>query len=242
MLFLLLSFAAGLLTVLAPCVLPVLPIIIGGTIGDHAHRNPVVITASLAVAVVAFTLILKVSTLFVNIPELLWHSISGIIIIGFGVITVFPTLWERLSARFAFGNSADKLLSGAVRSKSRSSDILLGLALGPVFSSCSPTYFVILADVLPKSFAAGLVDLIVYAIGLSLGLLELCYLGKRAIGKAAWAANPHGVFKRSIGVIFLLVGVMIATGFDRTIQTYAADHGYFDTTRVEQFLLERTIN
>ena len=66
MFLLFVSFIAGVLTVLAPCILPLLPVIIGGAAQNHERRNPYIITASLAVAVVLFTLLLKFSTLLIN--------------------------------------------------------------------------------------------------------------------------------------------------------------------------------
>ena len=63
------SFIAGVLTILAPCVLPLLPIIIGGSLTEKSIKRPIIITVSLALSIVLFTLILKVSTAFITIPE-----------------------------------------------------------------------------------------------------------------------------------------------------------------------------
>ena len=65
MLLLLISFIAGVLTILAPCVLPLLPVIIGGSISGKTKEKsrPYIIAASLAASLVVFTLLLKLSTL-----------------------------------------------------------------------------------------------------------------------------------------------------------------------------------
>lgn len=233
-----LSFIAGILTVLAPCILPLLPVIIGGSIG-HTKRNPLVITASLAVAVVVFTLLLKFSTALIDIPQQVWSVLSGTIIIFFGLVSIFPEWWERLSIRFNFGGKSNELLTEAAEKKQWWGDILLGAALGPVFSSCSPTYFVILATVLPQSLAAGIVHLIAYALGLSLILLVISYAGQRFVKRIQWAADPRGWFKRGLGVLFVLVGIFIMTGADKQLQVYILDKGFFDVTKIEQKLLER---
>jgi sulfite exporter TauE/SafE len=114
---------------------------------------------------------------------------------------------------------------------------MMGAALGPVFSSCSPTYFVILATVLPQSFGVGLVYLGVYAAGLSIILLLISYLGQKFVKKVEWASNPNGIFKRGLGVVFILVGIFIITGFDKKIQTFILDKGYFNSTKIEDQLL-----
>lgn len=239
MTLLLISFIAGILTVLAPCVLPLLPIIIGGSVQGGRKRNPYVITASLAVAIVLFTLLLKFSTVFINIPQTVWSLISGIIIIIFGLISVFPQLWENINIKLGLSNRSDALLADSAKVKGHGSDILMGMSLGPVFSSCSPTYFLILATVLPRSFAAGLVYLIAYAIGLSLMLLLVSLLGQRFIQGARFAADPRGWFKRGLGVLFILVGILILTGKDKDLQTYLLQKGYYPTSALETSLLSR---
>ena len=53
---------------------------------------------------------------------------------------------------------------------------MVGLSLGPVFSSCSPTYAIILAVILPASFLTGLLNLFAYVLGLSIALLVIALL------------------------------------------------------------------
>ncbi|MFA6050709.1 MAG: cytochrome c biogenesis protein CcdA [Candidatus Paceibacterota bacterium] len=241
MAFLLLSFVAGLLTVLAPCVLPLLPVIIGGAAVDARSRwKPYVITASLAVSVVVFTLLLKFATLFINIPQYVWWWVSGAILIFFGLITLFPDTWEKVAAKgnLVIMRRSNELLATGAKKESFWGDIIIGASLGPVFSSCSPTYFVILATVLPQSFAMGFVDLVAYAIGLSLALLAIALLGQRLVGKLAGVSDPHGWVKKTLGVIFILVGIFVISGFSTAIQTYFLNSSSFDITKFETKLLQ----
>src|SRR6266568_113581 len=97
MTLLFISLIAGLLTVLAPCTISLLPVIVGGSIsGKPSLQKTVVVTTSLGLSVIFFTLILKVSTLFVNIPQSFWEFLSGIIITFIGCTMIFPGLWEKL--------------------------------------------------------------------------------------------------------------------------------------------------
>ena len=239
MFLLFISFVAGALTVLAPCILPVLPIIIGGAAQDHRRRNPYIITASLAVAVVLFTLLLKFSTLFINIPPQVWSYVSGVVIIFFGLITIFPNFWDKLNFKLGLSAGSDRILNSSAHQSGRLGDVLIGLSLGPVFSSCSPTYFLILAAVLPQSFGKGIADLIAYALGLSLVLLLVSLLGQKFIARAKVATNPRGIFKRSLGVLFILVGIFIFTGADKKLQVFLADHGWSGVSGIEQALLSK---
>lgn len=221
------SFVAGVLTILAPCVLPLLPIIVGGSVAqDRDWRRPLVIAGSLALSVIAFTLLLKASTSLLGIPQYVWQIIAGSLIILLGFVLLFPGLWDPLSSKLSL--SSGQLLGKAGQKRGFGGEILTGAALGPVFNSCSPTYAFILAAVLPSSFATGLSSIVAYAVGLGLMLLLIGLLGQRLIAKLRWAANPNGWFRRVLGLVFILVGVAVATSLDRDLQTFILDQGWYN--------------
>ncbi|MDO9589667.1 MAG: cytochrome c biogenesis protein CcdA, partial [Microcella sp.] len=209
----LVSLAAGVLTVAAPCVLPLLPVIVGGSIvsdgadSRRARWRPYVIAASLAVSVIAFTLLLKATTALLGVPPQVWQVVSGVIVILLGINLLFPAIWESLSTRLGLGNRSNKVLDSSVQRQSVGGDVLTGAALGPVFSSCSPTYALIVATVLPVSFAEGLLYVSLYAVGLAIPLLLIALAGRSAARRLGWLADPRGWFRRTMGVLFIIVGV-----------------------------------
>jgi cytochrome c biogenesis protein CcdA len=238
MLLLIIAIIAGVLTVLAPCILPLLPVIVGGSLADGKVnvKKAITVVVALGVSVIAFTLLLKVSTLFINVPPIVWSAISGVIIIFIGLTFVFPHLWEngflaKLSAK------SNQVLGRGDQQKSIAGDVLVGVALGPVFTTCSPTYFVVLATVLPTSFLLGLVYLMAYAIGLSVALLVITFVGQKLVEKLDILSNPESIYKKILGVLFILVGVSIIAGFDKQLETKIVNAGFFDVTKVEQKLL-----
>jgi len=235
--FVLISFLAGILTVLAPCILPLLPVIVGGSIGEKTSvRKVATIVMALGASVIIFTLILKVSTAFITIPQLIWQIVSGGLLILFGVISLVPTRWDRLPGVSKLYISSNKILGSGYQKHSLGGDIIIGAALGPVFSSCSPTYFVILAAVLPAHFLSGLIYLIVYTLGLCLFLFVIAFLGQKAATKLGIVADPHGRFKKIIGVIFILVGIAILFGIDKRVEA-SLPSGAFGEIGLEQQLL-----
>jgi cytochrome c biogenesis protein CcdA/thiol-disulfide isomerase/thioredoxin len=233
------SYISGLLTVLAPCVLPLLPIIIGSSVSGNAKWKPLRITLALAFSIIAFTLLLKVSTAFIGIDPIVWKYISGGIVIFFGLITLFPAIWNKISLSLGLSSNSDKLLEKAGEKQGWAGDLAIGAALGPVFASCSPTYGLILATVLPVNFAEGLVYLTIYSLGLATVLLAIAVLGRKLINKLKFAANPNGWFKKIFGVLFILVGLAVITGFDKKIETFVLDSGFFDVTKIEEKLLPK---
>jgi cytochrome c biogenesis protein CcdA/thiol-disulfide isomerase/thioredoxin len=240
---LIIAFIAGILTVLAPCILPLLPVVVGGSLdnkgGGVSLKRAFVVIVSLSLSLIVFTLLLKVSTLFINIPPDTWKWVSGSIIIFFGLISIFPKLWESLPFVARWSQESNMALGKGYQKKNVWGDIIIGASLGPVFSTCSPTYFVILATVLPVSFALGLVYLAAYVVGLSLSLLAIAFVGQKLMGKLGVVADPHGKFKRGLGVLFLLVGIAILTGYDKQLQLNILNSGFYDVTQVEQKLLEQ---
>ena len=226
MTFLVISFIAGVLTVLAPCILPLLPVVIGSSLSGRSWWTPYIVVGSLAASVIVFTFVLKVSTAFITIPPEVWSYLSAVIVIFFGVTLAFPGLWERIPGMARLSTRSNKLVGSGYQKKSVWGDIIIGAALGPVFSTCSPTYFVILASVLPASFFLGTAYLLAYVLGLSLMLLLIAVLGERFVGRLNMFANPHSWFKRGLGVLFILVGLFIAFGFDKKLQPAILDAGF----------------
>jgi len=236
-----LSFVAGVLTVLAPCILPILPIIIGGSSLQHndekkvSLKHPLVIIISLILSIVLFTLILKATTALLGIPTVIWAIISGGIVLLFGINLLFPVIWERFMVISGLATVTSRLMGKSQGKEGIKKDILLGAALGPVFNSCSPTYALIIAVILPASFLLGLGYLIAYSVGLGLILLLISIFGRLLVNKMKWMSDPRGIFQKVIGVLFILVGIFVILGLDKKVQAYVLDKGWYDPiTRVEE--------
>jgi cytochrome c-type biogenesis protein len=227
MLLLLGAFIAGVLTTLAPCVLPLLPVIVGGSLDQsskRARRRAYLITASLGASVVIFTLVLKASTALIGIPTSVWQWISGSILIALGLFSAFPSIWEYVSMRLSLQRRSAERLAAARQREGTAGAVLTGAALGPVFTSCSPLYGYVIVTVLPASFGQGIGLLMAYVVGLCGTLLAIALLGQRAIGAARWAADPHGWFRRGLGWIFIFVGIAIIAGWDKDLQTWVIEN------------------
>lgn len=232
MTLLLVSFLAGVLTVLAPCILPLLPVVVGGSVARGGQKlsrlRPLVVVGSLALSVILFTLLLKATTALLGVPDLVWRIFSGVIVLLLGINFLWPTLWERLSLAAGLNLGSNRLLNSSNSKKGLYGDALTGFALGPVFNSCSPTYALIVAAVLPVSFALGFTYLLAYAVGLSLALLVITYAGQSLIRRLGWLSNPAGAFHRIIGLVFIVVGLAVIFGLDRSAQAYVLERGWYD--------------
>ena len=233
-----LAYVAGLLTVLAPCVLPLLPIIIGSSVTGKNKLKPYFVTLGLVISISLFTILLKASTLLINVNPMFWTFVSGAIIIAFGLVYLFPEQWENISEKLGLSSKSNNLMRSAEGKSGFLGDMLIGGALGPVFASCSPTYSLIIATILPVNFTQGILYILVYAMGLATIMLLTALLGRKLLSKLRVFADPKGWFRKSMGIIFLIVGLMIITGIDKKIETYLVTNQIFDVTQVEQTLLK----
>jgi cytochrome c biogenesis protein CcdA/thiol-disulfide isomerase/thioredoxin len=206
--------------------------------GDSTNiKRPLIITASLAVSLFIFTLLLKASTLLINIPPGSITVVSGVILITLGILTLFPALYARAINGLGLENRAQNMLGEGAKRRGIIGPIIIGAALGPVFSSCSPVYAYLVATVLPIDFTRALISILAYILGLAVTLLIISYFGQRAIKRFRFAVNPKGWFQRGLGILFILVGLLVASGSSVGVQAYVSDHTPFNLNAVNQALI-----
>lgn len=232
------SYLAGLLTVLSPCVLPILPVVLAGTSGDRDKKTPLVLIGSLAISVFLFTLLLKGSTALIDVPDSFWLYFSGGLIAFIGFTFIFPSLWEQISLKLKISSASTAVSKRSQTTEGLLKPALLGLSLGPIFTSCSPTYGLILATVLPASFVRGTLYITAYTLGLCTILLLIAVGGRRLTTKLGWLTNPNGNFRRILGIILVVIGLLIATGLIKDVEAWLVGRGYIGTSQVEQYLPE----
>lgn len=229
------SFVAGFLTVLAPCILPLLPVVIGGSLASDSQikRNPYIIVLSLLVSAIVFSLIIYGTSRIFYIPDDVWKYISATLLLFVGLVFLFPTIWHKIPFVSKMALSSNRSVGQGTQKDGIAGDIIIGGSLGPVFTSCSPTYLIILATILPSSFFDGLVYLIFYALGLGVILLFIALLGQRIVEKLNLFADNKGKLKKTIGILLVVIAIIIFTGYEKKISTWLLDRGFYDFTQFE---------
>ena len=226
------ALVAGALATLAPCVLPLLPVIVGGSVAGvagssdrtGATRRALVIAGSLGASVFVFTLLLRASTALLGIPPDVWSVVAGGLLVVLGLLAVFPQTWERASVAMRLQARSTRGLSRARDRPGLLGEVLTGAALGPVFTSCSPLYGYVLVTVLPAAPGRGLLLLLLYVVGLSATLFAIAVAGSRLVRHVRFLTDPDGWVRRGLGVVFVLVGLVVMTGADRDLQTWVIEH------------------
>ena len=225
-----LAFLAGVLTVTTPCIIPILPPMLAGSIG---HRlRPIFIVAGSAVT---FTLMggvfsaLGIAAGGFSGPWLRALLIS--FIIGFGAVMVDDDINEvyvkyssRMVNRVHRLFKRNQVMKESQNAGEKGRGLLgafgLGLSLGIVWIPCvGPILGSILAfAAIQENMIRGSVLLLVYSIGLGIPLLTIAYGGKRVSGQLEWTRKNSVRIKKLAGWILILTGLAMLFGIDRLIQ------------------------
>lgn len=229
------SFLAGILTILAPCVLPLLPVIIGvsaKTDKHHSNHRPLWIIGSFGVSVVVFSLLINWLSKQFGIYQESIVYVSGVILVIFGLLLLFPWLWTWVMEKTWFEKKTWSLVSKT--KKGVWGDVFIWVVLGPLLQSCSPTYGILIATILPGSFLRGVVNIVAYVFGLMLVLLVIVYGGRTVMKKLKWAVDPTGYFKRFVAIVIIILWVMTMTRTDKLVSFWLLEHGFLiDASKIE---------
>jgi len=127
-----LALIAGLLTALSPCVLPLIPIVIGTAIGEH-RLGPVALAAGLGLSFVVVGLFVATIGFAAGLDQDLFRSVAAILLIVVGGVLLMP----RLQARLASG-------TGPIGNWAQEHRVLVRRSAPPPFSPrgpkiCSPS-------------------------------------------------------------------------------------------------------
>jgi cytochrome c biogenesis protein CcdA len=242
MIIILTSFFAGILSVLAPCVLPMIPILLWGWI-IWDKRKPLRIIWSAMICIFVFTYLLKISTAFIDIDPSTWTWISWSIIGLYGLVLIFPELWDRAVVTL---RNIRLLRRSAPRNDEISptprndavGDILLWASLWPIFATCSPTYALLLGTVLPVSTSLAVSGILAYMIGFGGFLYILTLWWRQIIKKFYNISDNNSRFKKTLWIVLVVLWICIATGYIKTIEANLISC-VSDSSAVEQSLLEK---
>src|SRR5262249_9153528 len=178
MLDLIFAVLAGILTIAAPCTLPMLPILLGASIGQAGRLRPAMIALGFVISFSATALLLGAVTRLFDFDPTVLRSAASILLLGFGLLMLWPAPFEWLSVRLTsnLGAAQTAPREGAL------GGLVLGTTLGLVWTPCAgPVLGSILTLVATsKNLAWASTLLIAYAIGAALPMLAIAYGGPAA--------------------------------------------------------------
>ncbi|HZP10643.1 cytochrome c biogenesis CcdA family protein [Methyloceanibacter sp.] len=220
-----LAFLAGILTVLSPCVLPLLPIVLGTAASEH-RLGPIALAIGLALSFVAIGLFVATIGFAAGLDTDLFRTISAVLLIGIGLVLLVP----KLQAEFALaaspvGNFVDERLGGFA-TNGLWGQFGLGLLLGAVWSPCVGPTLGAASLLAAKGENLGQVALTMFAfgIGAALPLMALGFISREAMMRMRGRLVEAGKGgKMLLGGLLVAVGLLVATGLDKRLETVLVD-------------------
>ncbi|MBI5358651.1 cytochrome c biogenesis protein DipZ [Candidatus Amesbacteria bacterium] len=198
------AFLAGIITILSPCILPILPIILSSAV---SKTKPIGIIVGFVASFTFFTLFLSTIVRTTGIPADYLRIFSIIIIFVFGISQLVPKYQEFVESLFS---NFTKYIP-----QNNSSGFLIGMSLGLLWTPCVGP---ILASVISLAIA-GTVTLdafiltLAYSVGTAIPMFVIMSGGQRFIPRSPW-------IQKAFGVIMIITAIGIYFGIDRQFQTF----------------------
>ncbi len=219
------GFAAGSLSVLSPCVLPLLPILIGTAASTH-RRGPFALAAGLTLSFAIIGVLLASAGASLGLDQAVFRNIAALMLLGFGVLLLSTGLQERFAVAASGASSVGQGMLSRLTLDGLSGQFVLGLLLGVVWSPCvGPTLgaTITLASQ-GQQLAQVMLVMALFGLGAGLPLVILGSLSREAMlrlrGKLL-AAGQQG--KKVLGAVMLLLAVFILTGLDKWFEAWVLD-------------------
>lgn len=222
-----LALIAGILSALSPCVLPVLPIIMGRSLQSHRYAPLVLVLGLVSGFALAGSLLGIASSWVTGLANALRGGAIAFLL-SMGLLTMFPQLreqWGYRLSRFLPKLNLPKLnFLPSKASSGLSGEFWLGTQLGILWTPCAgPVLGSILVLAAVKHQVAGAFGLLVfYGMGASLPMLAIAYAG-RYVGKSLRRLRPHTQKIQKVGgVVVILSAIAILQGWDIKLQLWLA--------------------
>ncbi len=216
------AFLAGVVTVISPCILPLLPIILSSTTDTSGKKRPFGVVVGFVGSFTFFTLFLSIIVKQTGIPADSLRLISIVVLILFGLsllssqVQLFiEQLFSRLT-RFAPQRGGKTGFLGG---------LVVGLSLGLLWTPCVGP---ILASVISLALSGSVntesfLITISYSIGTAIPMFFIMLAGSTALQKVPWLFRNAGKIQKGFGILMILTAIGIFFNIDRKFQTLILD-------------------
>lgn len=221
-----LSLVAGSLSTLSPCVLPIVPILLGTAVAAH-RLGPLALAGGLALSFTVVGVAVASVGAALGIDASLLRDAAAVILVGIGLLLLIDRLQERFALAASGLSGAGHVLLGKVTLNGLPGQFILGLLLGLLWSPCVGPTLGAAITLASQGEALAQVTLVMALFGLGAGLplVALGFASRQVMlglrGRLL-AAGKTG--KRALGGVLLILGVAILSGIDKRFEAWAVDH------------------
>lgn len=218
-----LAFVAGLVTILNPCVLPLVPILVASSLGKH-RLGPIALAAGLGVSFTSFGFVVIAFGFQLGIDEQSVRLFAGGLLAVAGLLLLMPGLQGRLTAAASPLTSRANEALGRVRGDGLHGQFLIGLLLGLVWAPCvGPTLGAAIAAASQgEDLFSAFLTFFVFALGVGVSITLFAYGSRKALGGRPRFLQILARYAKPIfGATLLVVGLLVLTGYDKTLESVA---------------------
>jgi cytochrome c biogenesis protein CcdA len=216
-----LAFFAGVITILSPCVLPLLPLILGAA--TQADRlRPWGIMLGFVLAFTAATLALSLLVKALGVPPDFNRVLSACVLAVLGLVLVVP----RFGLTFERWTAAMPMLAPKGAAPGALGGITVGLGLGLAWSPCvGPIMAAVITLALNQAVGPGAIAItLAFALGTCLPMGAVLFGGRSLVRRLAWTQTHARAVQGGFGLVLILTGMSIWLGWDRQAQIALLDH------------------
>ena len=226
------AFLAGIVTILSPCILPILPIVLSGSVGGDKKR-PYGIILGFILSFTFFTLFLATIIRLTGIPTNALRIIAGIVLLLFGLSLLLSNLQAIMEKLFT------KLSVFAPKANPNSGfwgGFVIGLTIGIVWTPCVGPILgsVIALAATSQVTATTFLITLTYSLGTAIPMFLIMYGGRNLLKKAPWLTHNTSLIQKAFGILMIIFSLAIFTNVDQQIEGYLAASPYgADLTQLE---------
>ena len=214
------AFLAGILSTLSPCVLPLLPIVLGAAVGEH-RLGPVSLAAGLALSFVAIGLFIATIGFSIGFDVGVFRIFGALLLLSIGLVLLIPQFATGFATVAAPISGWAQGNFGGFDTTGIKGQFALGLLLGAVWSPCVGPTLGAASLLASQGKDLGQVGIIMgsFGIGAALPLLLLGLLSREAMLRLRgrmMEAGKRG--KMVLGALLVVLAVSIMTGLDKRFE------------------------
>jgi cytochrome c-type biogenesis protein len=216
-----LAFLAGLLSILSPCVLPLLPVVFAAAASEHRY-GPLALAGGLTLSFTTIGLFVATVGFSIGFDTDFFRTLAAILFVVVGAVLLAPRLQSQLAVAAGPVSNWTEQHLGGFSTAGLGGQFAMGLMLGAVWVPCvGPTLGAAsLLAAQGENLAGVAATMLIFGIGAATPLVLLGFVSREAI--MHWRQrllNAGKGIKLALGAILVLTGAFILTGFDRVVET-----------------------
>ncbi|HEY4317868.1 MAG TPA: cytochrome c biogenesis CcdA family protein [Herbaspirillum sp.] len=213
-----LALLAGLLTIASPCILPVMPILLGASVERPDRVRPLFIIAGFILAFASFAMLLGAVSSQIHVAQEALRN-TGIALLGLsGLLRVWPRPYDRLIAHLEqpLQRLGARIAPDALKGNSNAGGFLLGMSLGAVWTPCAGPVLASILVLVVKAQDLGWSALLLslYAVGAAVPMLAIIYGGQYITGRVRLLSRHARRLQQLFGVLVMAAALAIYLQYD----------------------------